>query len=248
MKFALCLHGLSAKSNDKKKKLILLDIGYKYIKTELLDKYDIDVFVHTWDNENEEKIMKYYNPKKSIFVGERSIKNRYLSSLYSYKMVNNLRKQYEKENKMKYDSVILTRFDLAIKIYRNLETFDMNKFYICEARLLNTEYEYESTIEFYKSFGFMNDLILMSNGENIDKWCEFYNHYDKFVKMVKNGYIITRNKKVYVRNLGHHVFMKYMMHPSSGLNEALDLIKLSEIYVHKPQLRKNILPIPNVKI
>ena len=246
MKFALCLHGLSASNNDKNKKPILFDVGYKFIKTELLDKYDMDVFVHTWDKGNKEKIMKYYNPKKSKFVGKRSISNRYMSSLYSYMKVNELRKEYEKENDMKYDCIILTRFDLAIKVNKNLETYDMSKFYICETPLSNTKYE--STIEFYKSFGYMNDLLLMSNGDNIDKWCQFYYHYNKVVKMVKSGYIITLNKKVPVRNLGHHVFMKYMMHPMSGLNESLGLMTLTDIVVHKPRLKNSQLPIPDISL
>ena len=42
-------------------------------------------------------------------------KQNHYSRWYSNKMVNNLRSQYEKENKFKYDFVMTSRFDLAFE-------------------------------------------------------------------------------------------------------------------------------------
>ena len=251
MKIALCLHGLSYGNNDKRARPILFDIGYKYIKTELLDKYDVDVFVHTWDTGNKEKILKYYNPKKSCFVGKRKIKNRQMSSLFSYRESNNLRKEYEKENNIKYDTVILTRFDIALKINKKLEQFDMSRFYFPDAMTFHPKGTKDViNTDFFKSFRYMIELLLMSNGENIDKFCNFYDHYCDMQKLVKKPYMIVNSKKHYVSNPAHHVFMEYLLNPISGLSDVCELMNIDHLYVHKPKINPGILqiPIPDINI
>jgi hypothetical protein len=51
-KIALCLSG-QARSFQK---------GYEYHKKNLLDHYDVDVFIHAWDFEDIEEYAKLYNP------------------------------------------------------------------------------------------------------------------------------------------------------------------------------------------
>ena len=50
MKIALCLSGYLSGGVD----------SFNYIKRELLDKNDMDIFIHTWDIENEDEIKRLY--------------------------------------------------------------------------------------------------------------------------------------------------------------------------------------------
>lgn len=144
MKLALCLHGLSAGIN-RKGHPIRFELGYEYIKKFILNSYDVDVFIHTWNTENKEKLIEYYKPKKSIFYGANNYnlvtknvvqanKKIYsmLSNLYSYSEVDKLRQKYEEEEKMIYDCVIHTRFDIFLNIKKGFEYYDMDKFYILD--------------------------------------------------------------------------------------------------------------------
>ncbi|MES2677049.1 MAG: hypothetical protein V4612_01870 [Pseudomonadota bacterium] len=137
-KIALCLHGkynnrLSSQSGDD---------GSLYIKEVLLDKYpdfEIDVFVHCWDVELQEKITKIYHKflKKSVFEAQIDFKKimmeskiddqlfnppnnqqfrtcaNSLSFFYSRKKVIESKIAHEQEQNFQYDFVIVSRFDLG---------------------------------------------------------------------------------------------------------------------------------------
>jgi hypothetical protein len=53
MKIALCFAGLPRH----------FEKGYEYYKRNLLDRYDVDVFFHTWDDTEHEKVSELYQPK-----------------------------------------------------------------------------------------------------------------------------------------------------------------------------------------
>lgn len=63
-KVALCLHGYFDSKMDSTSKGI---DGYEYIKREILDKADVDVYIHSWQPELEDEIRELYKPKKAIF-------------------------------------------------------------------------------------------------------------------------------------------------------------------------------------
>ena len=129
MKVALCLHGLFDSSTDINSKG--LD-GYNHIKKHILDVVDTDVFVHSWEIEKLDEITKLYNPKSSIFEGQKdftSIVNKnklntlsapprapfnVLSHLYS--VTESIKLAFKSE--VEYDIIIKARFDLG-RINRN---------------------------------------------------------------------------------------------------------------------------------
>jgi len=106
------------------------------VKQYLLDVYDVDVFISTWESEHLDDILRLYNPKYCRVENYNSngFKIRYNNFFYylnsnnppkierplisSYPMwykiydVNNLRKDYEIIKKFKYDVVIRSRFDV----------------------------------------------------------------------------------------------------------------------------------------
>jgi len=56
VKIALCLHGYFSNAGGHKAGIE----GYKYIRRKLLDKYDVDVFIHSWDLEYKDTILSLY--------------------------------------------------------------------------------------------------------------------------------------------------------------------------------------------
>ncbi len=124
MKIALCLHGMFNSSMDKKSNG--LD-GKDYIQKHILDKGDVDVFIHSWDVDKQELIETLYQPKIAVFekqkdfseiVSERRLDTldrcprspqSVLSHLYS---VTECLKLLHKSD-VPYDVVIKSRFDLG---------------------------------------------------------------------------------------------------------------------------------------
>lgn len=125
MRIALCLHGLfdsvqdtTSKGND----------GYNHIKKNILDKGDVDVFVHTWSKDQASQIIDLYNPVKSVFEDQINFDkfsehlniplpprhpSVILSHFYSVSKAVQLACNYGA-----YDIIIKSRFDLG-RINRN---------------------------------------------------------------------------------------------------------------------------------
>jgi hypothetical protein len=133
MKVALCLHGLFNSTQDPHSKGI---DGYNHIKKNILDKGDVDVFVHSTDLENQSIIEDLYKPVKSHFedgkdwtslITERELDKlpntprspqSVLSHFYSVSMAMRLPYQRYGIDGTKYDVIIKSRFDLG-RINRN---------------------------------------------------------------------------------------------------------------------------------
>jgi hypothetical protein len=68
MKIALCLHGMFDSPMDKTSNG--LD-GREYIQKHIMDKGDVDVFIHSWDLEKQGLIEAMYQPKAAIFEPQK---------------------------------------------------------------------------------------------------------------------------------------------------------------------------------
>ena len=124
MKIALCLHGLFNSTQDPNS---LGFDGYSHIKKNILDKSDVDVFVHSWEEDKADLIGGMYNPKIMVFekqkdfsdiINERGLNKlngiprspqAVLSHLYSVSEAMKLPSQTNE----RYDVVIKARFDLG---------------------------------------------------------------------------------------------------------------------------------------
>ena len=129
MKVALCLHGMFDSPMDTTSNGI---DGREYIQKHIIDKGDVDVFIHSWDLEKQGLIEAIYQPKKAIFEPQKDfselIRERgldklegcprspqsVLSHLYSVSEVMKLPFQTNE----RYDVVVKARFDLG-RINRN---------------------------------------------------------------------------------------------------------------------------------
>jgi hypothetical protein len=124
MKIALCLHGLFNSTTDPTSNGV---DGFGYIKENILNKGDVDIYIHSWELDKKEEILNLYKPKSYIFeqqkdfssiindrgldaLGQtpRPIKN-VVSHLYSVTEAVNL----ALNSGVDYDMIIKSRFDLG---------------------------------------------------------------------------------------------------------------------------------------
>ncbi len=141
MKLALCLSG-QPRSYAK---------AFEYIERNLLDHYDVDVFIHSWkskSNLNHAKTFEYisglYGPVTIFFDPELSSNinsdmhvpnashpaNFCTSMFYSIYRANDFRIRYQTLNDVKYDYVIRSRFDFALNKVIDFGTLEKGKVYI----------------------------------------------------------------------------------------------------------------------
>ena len=216
MRIALCLSNhlgviydgceMCKHTNDKVKKLIknLNNNGFtKYylnhqadpkicfnsIKKHVLDCNDneIDIFIHSWDYNLKDKIIKLYNPKKYIFEKnneinlnfDSSFNHNFISKCYSLSKSIELKKQYEIENDFIYDYVMWSRIDnfyfKDIIIDSNIDKRYIYQEY-CSSQKINGKH--------VSAPKYFLDGLAISSSKNIDSF----------------GNIINSNKKNYFKN------------------------------------------------
>lgn len=124
MKIALCLHGLFNSSQDSTSNGV---DGKQHIQKHILDKGDVDVYVHSWEIDKKDIIEELYHPKQAIFEPQRDftgfiVENKLdtlvntprspfsvLSHLYS--VTETIKLPYQQN--IQYDVIIKARFDLG---------------------------------------------------------------------------------------------------------------------------------------
>jgi len=126
MKIALCLSGYFDSLTDVSSKGI---DGYDHLKRHVLNKGDVDVYIHSWDIKNKQQIEDLYTPKHSVFESQIDFSDIIKKNGYD-KIINPPRSpqtiyshfystcQSFKYIKGKYDWVIKSRFDIG-RINRN---------------------------------------------------------------------------------------------------------------------------------
>lgn len=166
--------------------------GYEYMKRNLLDKYDCDIFIHTWRNTvyGTEDVIKLYNPK--MWNDESPLDNHYdklftnvpgagwypptatISMFYSMFKTLQMKSTYELEASH-YDWVVRTRFDYAINGVIPFEQLDPDKVYIPNCRMVPT-----------RDFG--NDQFAFGSSRVMTEYMSTYlymrNFYDEGVQMI----------------------------------------------------------------
>lgn len=223
MRVALCLYGLvggdSGKggmgSSDK-----TLTIGYEHYRNNLIEVNDhVDVFIHTWSLDQKDQIIKLYSPTKYVFEkqiqfkvppyvkGDTQRKNNHYSKWYSTMRSVQLKREHELEQNFKYDFVIVSRFDIALKSKFDFSQHDPEKFYVgnwctfCDKRgkdlfkggrgpmyemmekgkdlseLKHRHIGYPHD----KENGFI-DQWFFSGSENMDVFADLYSHLDDYTR------------------------------------------------------------------
>ena len=112
MKIAICVNGESFK----------FEKGYYWLKQNYLDKYDCDIYTHTWDNSgNLDKILDLYQPKDYYFQSlipfdDNDLElNIILNKAYSSHACFNL----VRESTIEYDFIINLEFGFIPNFSKN---------------------------------------------------------------------------------------------------------------------------------
>lgn len=135
MRIALCLYGLvgglekwrGKKNAELESSKEILKIGADFYHKNLIDSNNVDVFVHSWSKNLEKEIIDLYSPENSVIENQKKYnipnhvpgwdwrKHSHYSRWSSTQIVVDLKRQHEKKNNIKYDFVMLARFDHALE-------------------------------------------------------------------------------------------------------------------------------------
>lgn len=166
MKIALCFSG-QARSFEK---------GYEYYKRNLLDHYDVDVYIHTWKFQDEDKLKNLYKPKAfhSQVPPLGDFDNRYTNTpnkekhppRFTYRMIYSM---YQSSQLIEgqYDWVIKARTDYALNVVIPFNELDINGLYIPNCRMVPE-----------RDFG--NDQFAFGSQETMMKYMSTYINVDKY--------------------------------------------------------------------
>jgi hypothetical protein len=178
MKIALCLSGQPRGLR-----------AFEYVKRNLLDQYDVDVYCHFWNTGNFEFdisnfkfITRNYQPTAWIVEKEMGPEDAYkytrivnsfhpahftLSFYRSLYLANSLRIEQEIDTGIKYDWVVRSRFDLALNFVIPFSELDSTKLYVPNDRMNDTH-------------DFCNDQFAYGSPEIMDKYSDTWKHIDEF--------------------------------------------------------------------
>ena len=122
------LGGLTGKNYENDNSNLTVEIArcvYKSLYERILKHNDVDIFLFSWHKDEKDILDEIYKPKKSLHieqilftdlpkqltVGNQDRVQAHISKWYGFKEVMRLRREYEKENNIKYDLVANCRFD-----------------------------------------------------------------------------------------------------------------------------------------
>lgn len=166
MRVALCFAGQAR----------AFELGYEFYRKNLLDHFDVDVYIHTWHFEESNKLIHLYKPK-SILI-ENPISGDYdekyvntpnlikwpprftFSSFYSIKKVSTLIDG-------NYDWVIKSRTDFALNVEIPFHQLDNTKLYIPNCRIVPE-----------RDFG--NDQFAFSSQTNMKEYMSTFDYIDQY--------------------------------------------------------------------
>jgi hypothetical protein len=186
MKIALCLSG-QARSFKQ---------GFEYYKKNLLDHYDVDVFIHTWEFDEWKEYVDLYNPVE--FKMDQSVTGDYGKTIdemyirtpnkekfpprFTYAMLHSmdtcatmLSKHVFTAHK-KYDWVVRSRSDYALNVKIPFAELDNSKLHIPNCRMVPE-----------RDFG--NDQFAFSSLKNMLKYMSTYRMMDHYYTDLNATYI-----------------------------------------------------------
>ena len=190
---------------------------YESLKTNLLDLYDCDVFMHTWDKldhstqvwhnyrvsdkgqsqkELEQIIKNCYHPK-SFKIETQIVKDEGVvdtdgaqislfgikSMLYGMQQANILRENYEKQNNIKYEYVIVVRPDVYLKKPFSIRHFINQD--IVDKKILYTAGHYKSNNIYMNDFRYVggSDILFFAKPQILS---EIFENNNKIIEQIKD--------------------------------------------------------------
>ena len=183
MRVAFCLHGLVGSIKGKNGDLYggsdkVLELSFKHNFKNILGD-SVDVFMHSWSTEVQEKLITLYRPVKyliepqiqfeipSYIKANHKRTFAHLSRWYSYKECVRLKAEYEKNSKFEYALVLVQSFDLCWNTAIPFEQLDTKVLYVGDSTL-------DSRQEW-------SDRWFISNSQNMDKFATMFDKIEKYM-------------------------------------------------------------------
>lgn len=151
--------------------------GYEYLKQNLLDNYDVDVYFHTWSKNWNNDVLSLYNPKEALIENDGIFGDykqyRIVSSSHPAKntimMYRSIKyaDMLRKNSNINYDWIVRTRFDFALNRKLKLEEFNRTKMYFCDTRQ-----NQEATA--------VHDQFVIANSEDMSVYSSVYDNIHQY--------------------------------------------------------------------
>lgn len=184
--------------NYNTKKYILVDFEksvynynkyiFEYFKN---NGFQIDIFFSTYNSEKNNILLKIYTPKKYIFH-KNIINDRHVSRNMHFRNGLKLVIDYQNNNNVIYDNILITRFDLEIKIPLEKTNLKLDKFNIVSEIIDKKSGKELIDDNFYIIT--KNDLFKLYKLSFYDK--SFHNIKKKLQKNFNINYIFNEKKDI----------------------------------------------------
>jgi len=256
MKVAVCLHGLARGSS------VQADGAFAENYSTLLKKISgADIFIHSWDKDLEEHLVKTFSPVSSFFESQKNFSEeislfrgvqfhdntginqgdlfKTLSFLYSRKKSVQLKTQHEKNNNFKYDVVLVSRFDVGYHnnglnktSHLNFDpALDMSKIYQAYWDQTNAG---ASDHWFYSNSDNINYLSTL-----YDKLPEYLDTYSKYTNLCNRGWPLSNELNEFSGELFKNQRSKNLCQYVNGENVLINNHSLYKFHLMENNLWEN---------
>ena len=195
MKIAVCLHGKFSGKNLRNQTQSF-DLAYDYFKKNFLNNYNIDTYLHGWDDnpEDTKRLLKKFKPLKFKIEKQKKFKTpklkykmkktgpwsakkkffNYYSRLYSLKECFKLVKK-------KYDYILVMRYDCIFYKKIKFDLLKKNTFYVSNWSRLNKGYGFTDG-------WFLSDQKIMRKiAYTYDRLNFYYKNNSKYINFILSG-------------------------------------------------------------
>ena len=254
-KIALCLSGYIGAGfsktvnidQSKKYDLLNLELSVKHIFHDIINKnkkYEFDIFIHSWNDSIKNELIESFKPKK-YYIEKNTFNNganfsAQLSRLLGVKIILNLLNDYIQENSIKYEQVILTRYDLILLNHFPIKNYINNNIKIFEGfnrgDWISNHKKYYYSLELYKKIN--NSLTTMKLKVSKDNFPNFtgkiieilfMSSFDNIFKMSKYyDILLSASKNNDFTHNPHNLYFNILIDILKGTENKIELIK--EIY------------------
>ena len=187
-----------------------LEFAYESIQENLLDPLgDHDIFMYISENESSHKAEAYLSPTKieikpdselslaginHMQAIERGGINGYMQMLYGMKKCNDLRKEHELSQGVKYDRIVRSRLDVRYfkRLPTNFDTYDIDNY------IYIPDFHCWSIVQ---GAGY-NDRFAVGNRENMNI---YLSEYDYIKKYSDNGHVVHAESTLHYHLNYHNV-------------------------------------------
>lgn len=170
------------------------ETNINYLKKNLFQNYNIDIYIHKSKNEkndkyknnnNWENIKKNINPKviietTDVYFNNNKKINNILNQFYKFFILNNLKNTIAISENISYDLVVKWRPDILLNNKINFSNIQKNIIYIPE----------DSKIDISKLNGkndkYLCDIIAYGDNNIMNYYFNFYNNLNKLIKKYGN--------------------------------------------------------------